>query len=90
MSIEKEAKLNLVKNFAQKEKDTGSPEVQCALFTQHIRNLTDHLKGNKKDYSAIRGLLAHVVKRKRLLIYLKKRNLIRYEKLIKELKIKGI
>ena len=90
MSITKESKKELIGQFAKGEKDTGSPEVQCALFTNHIKNLTEHLKVNKKDYQARRGLLAFVVKRKRLLKYLKRLDNDRYENLIKELKLKRI
>ena len=90
MSITKESKKELIGQFAKGEKDTGSPEVQCALFTNHIKNLTEHLKVNKKDYQARRGLLAFVVKCKRLLKYLKRLNNDRYEILIKELKLKRI
>ena len=90
MSITKESKKELIVQFAKGEKDTGSPEVQCALFTNHIKNLTEHLKVNKKDYRARRGLLAFVVKRKRFLRYLKRLDNDRYENLIKELKLKRI
>ena len=90
MSITKELQDQVIAQFARGENDTGSSEVQCALFTHHIKNLTEHLNTNKKDYQAIRGLLAFVVKRKRLLIYLKRTDHARYTKLITELKLKGI
>ena len=90
MSITKELKEKLIEQFAKGEKDTGSPEVQSALFTNHIKNLTEHLKSNKKDYQAKRGLLAFVTKRKRLLAYLKRLDSSRYETIIKELKLKRI
>jgi small subunit ribosomal protein S15 len=90
MSITKELQDKVIAQFARGDADTGSPEVQCALFTHHIKNLTEHLKTNKKDYQAIRGLLAFVTKRKRFLIYLKRTDINRYEKLIQELKLKGI
>ncbi|WPX96998.1 30S ribosomal protein S15 [Candidatus Bandiella euplotis] len=90
MSITKELQNELITKFGRGDNDTGSSEVQCALFTHHIKNLTEHLKANKKDYQAKRGLLAFVVKRKRLLTYLKRTDHARYEKLIQELQLKGI
>ncbi len=90
MSVTKELKKEIISQFSFAENDTGSTEVQVALFTQHISNLTEHLKINKKDYQARRGLLVFVTKRKRLLTYLKNRNNDRYEKLIKELKLKRV
>ena len=85
MSVENELKTQLIKEYAVKEGDTGSPEVQCALFTAHIKNLTEHSKKNPKDHQSKRGLLAMVHKRKRLLNFLKKKNFDRYKSLIKEL-----
>ena len=90
MSVTKELKREIISKFSSGANDTGSSEVQVALFTKHISNLTEHLKINKKDYQARRGLLVFVVKRKRLLIYLKNRNNDRYEKVIKELKLKRV
>jgi len=90
MSLTKELKKEIISKFALKADDTGSTEVQVALFTNHITKLTEHLKINKKDYQARRGLLVFVTKRKRLLIYLKNQNHNRYEKLIKELKLKRV
>ena len=90
MSVTKELKKEIISKFSSGANDTGSSEVQVALFTKHISNLTEHLKINKKDYQARRGLLVFVVKRKRLLIYLKNRNNDRYEKIIKELKLKRV
>jgi small subunit ribosomal protein S15 len=90
MSVTKELKKEIISKFSSGANDTGSTEVQVALFTKHISNLTEHLKINKKDYQARRGLLVFVVKRKRLLIYLKNRNNDRYEKIIKELKLKRV
>jgi small subunit ribosomal protein S15 len=90
MSINKELKKELVERFAKGKNDTGSPEVQCALFTNHIINLTEHLKINKKDFQARKGLIAFVIKRKRLLTYLKRVANERYEVLIKELKLKRV
>lgn len=90
MSVTKELTQEIISKFAISKNDTGSSEVQIALFTKHISNLTEHLKINKKDYQARRGLLSFVVKRKRLLTYLKNNNNDRYEKIIKELKLKKV
>ena len=90
MSVTKELKKEIISKFSSGANDTGSTEVQVALFTKHISNLTEHLKINKKDYQARRGLLVFVVKRKRLLSYLKDKNNDRYEKIIKELKLKRV
>ena len=90
MSVTKELTQEIISKFAISKNDTGSSEVQIALFTKHISNLTEHLKINKKDYQARRGLLLFVVKRKRLLTYLKNNNNDRYEKIIKELKLKKV
>ena len=90
MSVTKELKKEIISKFSSGANDTGSSEVQVALFTKHISNLTEHLKINKKDYQARRGLLVFVVKRKRLLIYLKNKSNDRYEKVIKELKLKRV
>ena len=82
-------KDNIIKKFATHKGDTGSPEVQIALLTYEIEDLTKHLKSHKKDFSSRRGLLSKVVQRKKLLKYLKDESEARYEKLIKKLKIKG-
>ncbi|MGC0372277.1 MAG: hypothetical protein DGJ47_000987 [Rickettsiaceae bacterium] len=85
MSITPERKAELIKEYAIVENDTGSVEVQCAVLTDRIKNLTEHLKDNHKDFSSRRGLLILVGRRKRLLSYLKKTSLDRYVKLIKRL-----
>ncbi|HUI17216.1 MAG TPA: 30S ribosomal protein S15 [Alphaproteobacteria bacterium] len=85
MSISAERKRELVGEFAQGEKDTGSPEVQVAILSERIKNLTDHLNLHKKDFHSRRGLLMMVGLRRRLLDYLRVRNLERYEQLIKRL-----
>lgn len=85
MSIIKEVKTKLIKEFAQSEQDTGSPEVQCAVLTEHIKNLTEHFRNNKKDFQSRRGLIVMVNKRKRLLNYLKENNMTRYQSLIERL-----
>ena len=85
MSITAERKGELITEYAQKDGDTGSPEVQVAILTERINNLTDHLKTHKKDHHSRRGLLMMVGQRRRLLDYLKSRKVDRYEELIKRL-----
>ncbi len=85
MSISAERKQELVKKFAPKKGDTGSPEVQVALLSERINNLTDHLKTHAKDFHSRRGLLMMVGQRRRLLDYLRKTNTERYESLIRRL-----
>ena len=81
----KELKNEIVKKYAIKEGDTGSPEVQVALLTQRINELNEHLKFHKKDHHSRRGLLKMVGHRRSLLRYLKDKNLDRYNTLIKSL-----
>ncbi len=85
MSISAERKQALIKEYAQGESDTGSPEVQVAILSERIRNLTDHLQGHEKDFSSRRGLLVMVGQRRRLLDYLKRKNAERYQELVKRL-----
>ena len=85
MSITNEKKAELIKEYAQKEGDTGSPEVQVAILTTRILNLTEHLKTHKKDFHSRRGLLIMVGQRRRLLDYLQSRNEARYQGLISQL-----
>lgn len=85
MSITKERKNDLIKEHATGENDTGSVEVQCAVLTERIKNLTEHLKSNHKDFSSRRGLLILVGRRRSLLEYLKKNSLDRYVSLISKL-----
>ncbi|MBT4740754.1 MAG: 30S ribosomal protein S15 [Rhodospirillaceae bacterium] len=82
MSITAERKQELIKEYATKEGDTGSPEVQVAILTERIVNLTDHLKTHGKDNHSRRGLLMMVGQRRRLLDYAKKKSQQRYETLI--------
>ena len=89
MSITKESKKNLISKFAINKKDTGSSEVQIAVLSERIQNLTDHFKNHKHDDHSKRGLLAMVNKRKKLLNYLSKKNNLKYKKIIKELNIRG-
>jgi small subunit ribosomal protein S15 len=85
MSIAAERKQELISEFALKKDDTGSPEVQVAVLSERIGNLTEHLKLHKKDFHSRRGLLMMVGLRRRLLDYLKKTQVKRYEKLVKRL-----
>lgn len=85
MSLTAERKTELMKEFATKPGDTGSPEVQVAIYSERIKNLTDHFKEHKKDNHSRRGLLALVSQRRRLLDYLKSRDESRYQTLIEKL-----
>jgi small subunit ribosomal protein S15 len=85
MSITAERKTELMAEFATKEGDTGSPEVQVAVLTERIVNLTGHLKTHAKDFHSRRGLLIMVGQRRRLLDYLKRKNVERYQGLIQRL-----
>jgi small subunit ribosomal protein S15 len=88
MSITAERKAELVKEFATGEGDTGSPEVQVAILTERITNLTEHMKINKQDFHSRRGLLMMVSKRRRLLDYTKGKSVDRYKTLIERLGIR--
>jgi small subunit ribosomal protein S15 len=85
MSITAERKNALIKEHGQAKADTGSPEVQVALLTERITNLTEHFKTHKKDNHSRRGLLAMVSTRRRLLDYLKKKDDARYKAIIEKL-----
>ena len=85
MSINAERKQELIKEFAVKKDDTGSPEVQVAILSERITNLTEHLKTHKKDFHSRRGLLMMVGQRRRLLDYVKSKQVTRYEDLVKRL-----
>lgn len=85
MSIAQEVKNDLIKKFARNEKDTGSVEVQVAILSERVSNLTDHLKKFKKDFSARRGLLILVGRRRNLLNYIKKQDSARYDAIISSL-----
>ncbi len=80
-----EAKNEIISKYKIHDTDTGSPEVQIAILTERINHLTEHFKVHKKDHHSRRGLLKMVGQRRRLLGYLKKKNLERYRSLIKEL-----
>lgn len=88
MVYAKEAKQETISKFKQHDSDTGSPEVQIALLTDRIIYLTEHVKVHKKDHHSRRGLLILVGRRRRLLNYLKKKNINRYRALIEELGLK--
>jgi len=85
MTVSAERKQEIIKENAQTTGDTGSPEVQVAILTERIRNLTEHFKANHKDNHSRRGLLMMVNKRRSLLAYLKKINVERYNALIQKL-----
>ena len=85
MTITAEKKQEVIKDHARDSKDTGSPEVQVAILTERIRNLTDHFKDHHKDNHSRRGLLMMVNKRRTLLAYLKKIDVERYNALIQKL-----
>ncbi len=82
MSITVEEKARLIKEYATKENDTGSPEVQVAILSSRIATLTEHFKGHKKDNHSRRGLLMMVAQRRKLLDYLKAKDEARYSSLI--------
>ena len=88
MSIAAERKQALVKEYATKEGDTGSPEVQVAILSERINNLTEHFKSHVKDNHSRRGLLKMVASRRSLLDYLKSKDETRYQKLIERLDIR--
>jgi small subunit ribosomal protein S15 len=88
MSLLKKTKKEIIADFAKSKGDTGSVEVQCAIITKQIDNLTEHLKIHRKDFSSKRGLLILVGKRRRLLDYIKSTEVKRYEDLIKKLEIR--
>lgn len=88
MSITKERKEELVEKFGGSKDNTGSTEAQIAIFTERINDLTGHLKENKQDHASRRGLLKLVGKRRKLLNYLKKKDIEKYRELISELGIR--
>ena len=88
MQVQEQAKTEVIQKFKNHDGDTGSPEVQIALLTRRITYLTEHFKAHKKDHSSRRGLLKMVGQRRRLLDYLKRKDLGRYQKIIGELGIR--
>jgi small subunit ribosomal protein S15 len=85
VTLTKEAKSELIRKYASHESDTGSPEVQVALLTARINELTEHLRAHRKDHHSRRGLLMLVGQRRRLLNYLNRQNVDRYRQLVQEL-----
>ncbi|MCS6907344.1 MAG: 30S ribosomal protein S15 [Anaerolineales bacterium] len=88
MALDKESKQQVIQEFSRHSQDTGSPEVQIALLTTRINQLTEHLKAHKHDESSRRGLLKLVGRRRRLLAYLKRSNYSRYAALADRLNIR--
>ena len=86
--ITKEKKAEIIAAYGRKEGDTGSPEVQIALLTERIRDLTEHLKVNPKDHHSARGMYKMIGQRRGLLDYLKKKDINRYRSLIERLGIR--
>ncbi|MFO0658880.1 MAG: 30S ribosomal protein S15 [Polyangiaceae bacterium] len=88
MSLHQQQTAEIVKKFQQKEGDTGSPEVQIALLTEKITILTEHLKTHMKDHASRRGLLKMVSSRRRLLDYLRRKNIERYRAVVGALQLR--
>ncbi|NLW18612.1 MAG: 30S ribosomal protein S15 [Candidatus Cloacimonetes bacterium] len=88
MALDPAAKTAIMAEFKLHESDTGSPEVQIALLTRRIKDITEHLKEHKKDFSTRRGLLKLIGQRRRLLDYLKRKDINRYREVIKALEIR--
>ena len=88
MALNTEAKMAIMAEFKLHDSDTGSPEVQVALLTTRIKEITEHLKIHKKDYHTRRGLLKLIGQRRRLLDYIMKKDIARYRKLIKALELR--
>tara|TARA_Y100000816_G_scaffold53660_1_gene34567 strand:- start:2075 stop:2344 length:270 start_codon:yes stop_codon:yes gene_type:complete len=88
MSIDKEIKVKIIDEYSRSEKDTGSPEVQIAILSERISNLTEHFQAHKKDNHSRTGLMRLINQRRSLLSYLKKSNKESYEKLIEKLGIR--
>ena len=89
MALNKETKTKIIKKYARDEKDTGSPEVQIAILTERINELTEHLKVHKKDNHSRRGLLKMVGKRRNLLNYLAKKDINRYREIVNQLGLRN-
>jgi len=90
MALTQQEKQEIIEKYARHPGDTGSPEVQIALLTRRIAQLTEHLKQHKKDFHSRRGLYLRVGQRRRLLRYLKREDPKRYAKLLQELGIRGV
>lgn len=85
MALTKEGKAEVINKFRRDSKDTGSPEVQIAILTEEITNLTNHLKEHKHDFHSRRGLLKKVGRRRNLLNYLKKNDIAKYREVLEKL-----
>ena len=88
MSVTKEKVEELIKEFGKKENNSGSTETQIAVLTERIKNITSHLKNNKKDHSGRRGLVILVSKRRKLLNYLRRTNVNSYKSILEKLNIR--
>jgi len=88
MTITKQQKAQAIEDYRREESDTGSPEVQIAILTKRIGQLTEHLKENDKDHAGRRGLLQMVSRRRKLLDYLKDKNLEKYQEILERLSIR--
>lgn len=88
MSLTKQAKQQIIADFATKPGDTGSPEVQIAVLTEKINTLSEHIKTHQKDFHSRRGLISMVTKRRRLLGYVKQQDGARYDALVARLKLR--
>ena len=88
MPLAKEKKIEIIKDFGRTENDTGSAEVQIALLTKRIQDLTEHFKVNKKDHNSRRGLLKLVGQRRKMLNYLKKKDLEKYREILGRLSLR--
>lgn len=86
--LDKNKKQRIIDKFKTHDSDTGSPQVQIAILTAEIKDLTSHLKSHKKDFSSRRGLVKKVTERRRLLKYLERENKKAYDKLVEELKLR--
>ncbi|MFN7036366.1 MAG: 30S ribosomal protein S15 [Bellilinea sp.] len=88
MTLTKESKAEIIGEYHRHDSDTGSPEVQVAILTKRINQLTEHLRNNKHDESSRRGLLKMVGRRRRLLAYLRRKDLARYQALVERLNLR--
>lgn len=90
MALDPAVKQEIIEQYATHEGDTGSPEVQCAVLSRRISDLTEHLKEHKQDHHTRRGLMILVGRRRRLLKYLQRKDIARYRTLIERLGIRGL
>ena len=89
MSLSSDVKAEIIKEYGLADKDTGSPEVQIALLTKDITHLTEHFKSHKKDHHSRRGLIRKVNLRRKLLSYLKEKDITRYRSIVSRLNLRG-